>query len=425
MLKKHKFWLGLFWLITIFISPLPLVLTATQGLAGTINVSMTFGTQVGTVAYVWMLLVIAISVKPHWLDRLVGLPEMYFLHGIVGTLAVVLAFFHKELSPSTGLIKLTGEISLYLFIAILLYSIFFMSSWLTGRSHFANRVKQYLEKIFNYETSIWLHRLNIVATLLVFGHVLLIPYITSIKAYMFWFYLYSGFTAVIYLSYHFIKPLAFHNGRLISNRKLSDNITELVVQLKGNINFRAGDFAFISFPNDKGMREKHPFSILQYNKQKKQLTFTIRNYSDFTSKIDQLKLRSQVKIDGSYGRLYESLQEHINQNLVMIGSGLGSVPLISLVLHFVGKREITFVRVAHEPKDLIYEEFLKSLPDKYSNFHYYSQIGRLSEYQIDQLANENFYFLVGGSNQMMNGTIAMLKKKGVKSSNLYGEKFSF
>ncbi|MDR0299767.1 MAG: iron reductase [Streptococcaceae bacterium] len=425
MLKKHRYWLGLFWLLVIFVSPLPLIVTATQGLKGTVNASAIFGTQIGTIAYVWMLLVTALSEKPRWLDRLIGLPEMYFLHGIVGTLAVVLAFFHSELLLSTGMISLTGNIALYLLIAVLLYSIFFMSSWLTGRSRLANNLKQRLEKVFNYEVSLWLHRLNIVAILLVFGHVLLISYITAISAYMFWFYLYTAITAILYVSYHFIKPLAFHNGTLISNRKLADNVTEIVVQLKHHVHFRAGDFTFISFPDEEGMKEKHPFSILQYNRKKKQLVFAIRNYSDFTALLDKVKLNSRVKIDGGYGRLHEALEEHKNQPLVLIGSGIGSVPLIAIVLYYVGKREITFVRVGHEEKDLIYEDFLQGLATEYPNFNYMSQVGRLSEYQMGKLADDSSFFLVGGSNQMMNGTMTMLKKKGVKSSNVYGEKFSF
>ncbi|MDR0297565.1 MAG: hypothetical protein LBI11_02815 [Streptococcaceae bacterium] len=425
MLKKHRYWLGLFWLITIFALPTPLIVTAAQGLKGTVNASAIFGTQVGTIAYVWMLLVTALSEKPRWLDRLIGLPEMYFLHGIVGTLAIALAFFHNLLLPSSGMIYWSGTLALYLFIAILLYSIFFMSSWLTGRSKLMATLKNRLEKIFSYEVSIWLHRLNIVGILLVFGHVLLIPYITALASYMFWFYLYSGVTAVIYISYHFIKPLGFSNGQLVARHKLADNVTELVIRVRGRYTFRAGDFVFLSFPDENGMKEKHPFSILQYNPKNRTLTFAIRNYADFTQKIDSVKINGRVRIDGSYGRLFDALDEHKEQAWVFIGSGIGSVPLIALVLHFVSSRQITFIRIAHEEKDLIYEAFLQDLAQKYPNFTYLSQIGRLSAEQIEQLADKNTYYLVGGSNQMMRGTMQLLRKKGVKSADVYGEKFSF
>jgi len=425
MLKKHHYWLGLFWLAVLFVLPAPLIVTVALGLKGTLNQSAIFGSQVGTIAYVWMLLVTVLSEKPRWLDRLIGLPEVYFLHGMVGIMAIVLAFWHSLLLQSDGLILLTGNTALYLFIAVALYSVFFLSSWLTSRSRSLNNLKNVLEKVFRYEVSIWLHRLNIVGILLVFGHVILISYITAIPTYMFWFYLYSGVTAIVYISLHLIKPLAFMSGTLISSQKLADNVTELIVQLKHKGDFRAGDFVFISFPDDADLKETHPFSILQYDRQKKTLTFAIRNYSDFTLKLDQVKLNSRVRIDGGYGRLYESMEEHMDQPLVMIGSGIGSVPLIALVLHFVNKKEIIFVRVAHEAQDLIYESFLKKLGHDYPNFTYYSQVGRLSEEQIQQLINKNSYYLVGGSNLMMRGTMGLLRKNGVKSGNIYGEKFSF
>nr|WP_167549633.1 hypothetical protein [Oenococcus oeni] len=76
MLKNHKYLLGLFWGAAIFIIPLPLI----QALATGMNESSAsiLGFQIGTIAYVWMLFVIFVSTKPKWLDRIIGLPSMYF-----------------------------------------------------------------------------------------------------------------------------------------------------------------------------------------------------------------------------------------------------------------------------------------------------------------------------------------------------------
>ena len=63
MLKSHKYWLGLFWLVAIFVLPLPLVMTLAQGLSGTVNQFALFGSQIGIIAYVWMLFAIIVAEK--------------------------------------------------------------------------------------------------------------------------------------------------------------------------------------------------------------------------------------------------------------------------------------------------------------------------------------------------------------------------
>ncbi len=425
MLKSHKYWLGLFWLVAIFVLPLPLVMTLAQGLDGTINQFALFGSQIGIIAYVWMLFAIVVAEKPKWLDRLIGLPEMYFAHGILGLGAILLAIWHKILLQAVGLVKITGLLSVVIFIAVACYSIFFMSAWLTGRSLILRRFKARLEKIFRYETSLWIHRLNVVATLLVFAHVVLIDFIRAIGPFMFWFYLYSAFTAITYLYMHGLKPHFSKKGMLISRQKLADGVTELTVKMKRRWRFRPGDYVFMAFPDIKGMDDMHPFSILHYDRRAHLLTFAIRNWGDFTAKIDAVPIKSRIKIDGSYGRLFEAVNEKKAKDLIFIGSGVGSVPLISLTTALLNKRKITFIRIASQRQDLIYEDFLQQLAVDYPNFTYRSQIGRLSQEQVEHLAKTDAFYLVGGSSQMMKGTMGMLLKVGIKRQQMYGEKFSF
>jgi predicted ferric reductase len=58
--------------------------------------------------YVWCYrlcldaLAIYIGTKPKWIDRLIGLPMAYMIHGILSLVAIILAFLHKEGSPSQG-----------------------------------------------------------------------------------------------------------------------------------------------------------------------------------------------------------------------------------------------------------------------------------------------------------------------------------
>jgi predicted ferric reductase len=50
----------------------------------------------GVIAYVWMLWLLFFGTKPKWIDRLIGLPMAYMIHGILSLVAIILAFLHKE-----------------------------------------------------------------------------------------------------------------------------------------------------------------------------------------------------------------------------------------------------------------------------------------------------------------------------------------
>ncbi|MHA5180362.1 hypothetical protein R5P84_04965 [Oenococcus oeni] len=168
------------------------------------------GFQIGTIAYVWMLFVIFVSTKPKWLDRIIGLPSMYFVHGLLGIGAIILAYVHTLMNLSSGLIKLTGDYALWILIGTAAYSILFLSGWITDRVHWVKLIVRFLElHIFKHETSFWIHRLNLIATIFVFIHVLLISYIMQINSFAIIFYLYSFITFFELFMFSCIKILAF------------------------------------------------------------------------------------------------------------------------------------------------------------------------------------------------------------------------
>lgn len=170
MFKKNNYALGLVWMIAVGLLPTPFLYSFFSGTRGLTGSSRT-GIGFGIIAYVWMLLAIYIGTKPKWLDRLIGLPAAYMLHGILSLVAIVLAFIHKNLNHSYGLVALTGNIAFILFLSLALYSIIFMAGWLTSRIPLLAKLKRQLEIVFKHEISIWLHRLNLIATFLIFIHV--------------------------------------------------------------------------------------------------------------------------------------------------------------------------------------------------------------------------------------------------------------
>jgi len=429
MLKRHRYSFGLFWLISIFLLPLPFIQTLSNGLP-IIYQNEYRAIYYGTIAYVWMLLAIYLSTKPKWLDRLIGLPEMYQVHGILSIAAIVLAYLHKEGTISSGWIKTTGDWSFDLFLGLMIYSLIFMAGWLTNRFHILKRLKQNLEKLFKHELSIWIHRLNIVAVSLTFIHVQLITYITAIKPFI---YLFDGVSAVLlvcYLFSKFVKPLTYEQGILLSNRTISQNIQELVIRLprSSRIELLAGDYVFMAFPDYKELREMHPFSIVNVPNKDRKIILIIRGDGDFTRCLKNVLVESRVNIDGGYGRYQYFLNsQSLDTNIVILAGGIGVTPLLSIIAANLN-RNINVFYSAHRETDLLYTSKL-AVWDKRNNVNCHVQVGRFSDLQVlGELPEEwtsNTVFLIGGPSPMMHHWIRLLKDNGASNGQICYEEFSW
>ena len=83
----------------------------------------------GLISYSWWLLAILLSIRPRWLDRRVGLPKVYRLHGFLGLGALVLVYIHEQNSYTSNRFTQTfGEWGLCGGIGTLCLALFFLSS---------------------------------------------------------------------------------------------------------------------------------------------------------------------------------------------------------------------------------------------------------------------------------------------------------
>lgn len=382
----------------------------------------------GVFAYTWMLAAIFLATQPKWLDRLIGLPDMYIIHGVTAIFALVFMYLHDNFLISAGAIALTGQISLYMFTAIIVYSLVFMAGWLTSRISFLMTIKKGLEKIFKHELSMWIHRLNILATILIYVHIVLIPYIRSITSFFILVTLYTIVTFGAYAIYVYKKYLAKQSGTLENVRLVDNNITELTLKIDKKIieGIKAGDFAYISFPNVRGMNEPHPFSILNVPKRDGYVQMAIENVGDFTKKLPTLKKGEKVTLSTSYG-LLNSVVKHADKNdkIVFIGGGVGVVPLLGLSDEFFNK-DITFLYNVREEKELLYQDKFEAWK-KRENFRAYCKKGRFSEEEIEKYLpiGEEYNYIIAGPMAMNLAYEKRLKQKGIKKNKIYYEGFNF
>ena len=427
MLRDHRFIFNMIWLIVLLTIPLPLIVTIGNGLPEVFE-SRVLAINLGVFAYSWMLSAIFLSSQPKWLDRIIGLPDMYIIHGVTAIFAVIFMYLHDQLLKSSGLISLTGEWAMYIFMAVIIYSLVFMAGWLTSRISILMRIKKMLEKIFKHELSMWIHRLNLVAALLAFLHVLLIPYVRSIAPFTVLVILYTVIAFGAYGHYAYNKYLNVKVGILKNIRKVDSNITEVTITTSKSIlrKIEAGDFSFISFPNVKGMKEPHPFSILNIPERDGYVQMSIEGVGDFTKNLPKLEVEEKVNLTRGYGVLSSMIEKSgKNEKFVLIGGGIGVVPLLGLADKFDNK-DITFLYTVKKDKKPLYQEKFE-LWNERSNFKSYSQNGRFTTEQLDKYlpVGEEYNYIIAGPMVMNLAYEKMLKGKGIKKNRIFYEGFNF
>ncbi|MHA2937805.1 ferredoxin reductase family protein [Vibrio sp. RC27] len=100
-------------------------------------------------------------------------------------------------------------------------------------------------------------------------------------------------------------------------------IVRFSVKLDSPIQYKEGQFAYLNFHDGEA---PHPFSILNYDDQSKQVEFGIKALGDYTTVlVNKLEVGQQVTIEGSYGHFQIPQAE----NQVWIGAGIGIVPFVS------------------------------------------------------------------------------------------------
>ena len=114
-----------------------------------------------------------------------------------------------------------------------------------------------------------------------------------------------------------------------------------------------------------------------------------------------------------------------NEKFVLIGGGIGVVPLLGLADKFDNK-DITFLYTVKKDKKLLYQEKFE-LWNERSNFKSYSQNGRFTTEQLDKYLpiGEEYNYIIAGPMVMNIAYEKMLKEKGIKKNRIFYEGFNF
>lgn len=305
MFKQHPRYLLAVWLTLLFLLPLPLVHLLFRVLSGQTPRQLLL-IAAGVVAYTWWLAAIFLATRPAWVDRLIGLPEMYQIHAGLGFGAIVLAFLHfQNLVSMDARVRLTGDWAFYLAVFGLLYASLFLSGILVDRLPLAARLKSRLQHVFQHTLSVWIHRLNLVVVGLIWLHVHLIPLINQQFSFM---ALFDLLTLAVFGAYaHQKLGLAVNRsiGILRQVHQLTPRVTQLTVQVP-NLQrpLKPGDFLFLAFPHHTQIdTDAHPVSVTAYDPVTAEISLTIGVVGDWTRQVSQLAPGASVTLTGPFGQL--------------------------------------------------------------------------------------------------------------------------
>ncbi|KAB8294515.1 ferric reductase [Bifidobacterium avesanii] len=438
-MKRLNTTITLAWTVVLFVVPLPLLATLAYGLPSVYSDQL-FGIEIGVIAYTWMLAAVYLACRPRWVDRTVGLPHMYMIHGVLAILAIAAAFVHQSLLPGAGaLIGLTGHMGLYLFTGVAVWSMVFLAGWLTSRITWLAAAKRLLERVFRHEMSVWLHRLNLVAIGLIVLHVHVIDYIAAIRPFIL---LFDALTIAVlaYYAWSVVSRRAYAlGGRVASVRPIADRVTELTIRLDGGngrrATWRPGDFAFIAFPTVPGMHEYHPFSLTNARPNTTpdatpDMTFAVRADGDFTTRLAALKPGTPARVIPPYGRYAHFIEERDGHGggrapLVLIAGGIGVTPLIGVLSAYAGTgRPIDFLYTVRGERDFIYRDELRRFGDAHANVRVRLLTGRADESIIAPMIRPGAAYLIAGPQGMMTAVRRTLLAHGVPADAMYYEPFS-
>ncbi|MEV4033632.1 FAD-binding oxidoreductase [Streptomyces umbrinus] len=418
----------LFWSVAVAF-PLPLVLVY-RGQAREPD-QLKYYITLGLVAYSWWLLSILLSVRPTWLDRRVGLPSVYGLHGMLGVLAVVLAYVHRDNSYSGDqLAILLGDWSFYIAVFVLCFSVFFLSGWLVDRVRLLLSTKQLLEKVLPRQISLWVHRLSLVIVVMIWLHAHLLVRVNQYFWFMMLFDLYTLAVLGLYVWKKWIAPDRYVTGTVSSNQALGGATRRISVGLdRPATQLRPGDFFFLRVEGSPEVgREWHPFSVTDDDQ--KTVTFTIRQHGDYTRRLTGIDPGTRVRLEGPFGRFESIVQRHGDEApLVLMGMGAGVAPLLSLAAAHHTTRNIHVLWAVRDPEDAYYRDLLEQYRAASDDrMRVTVQVGRFRREHLDRLLSAEVVrtgaFFIVGPNPGVLATQRMLRRHGVRARRIHQERLT-
>ncbi|MCH9276801.1 ferric reductase [Bifidobacterium amazonense] len=416
------------WIVALAVVPAPFVATMAAFIRPVYRTAFMTPIALGVIAYVWMLEAVYLSCRPRWLDRLIGLPNIYMMHGVLGMLALILAAFHRADLPAFGPAKMYGNLAFWLLLAVVVLAVIFMARWIADLIPPIGWLKRQLERVFRHEINVWLHRIILIAVVLVCLHFHAIRYIVTVTPFI---VLTDAATIAVLAWYAYSRwheRFGALHGRVISCTLAAPNVCRLTVRVPGiSHGWEEGDFAFLRFPRVNGMKEYHPFSMANMPNGEDEAVFLIRGDGDFTRRLPTVAAAgTDVDMLPPFGRYRRFLDEHGGDRpIVVFAGGIGVTPLLPIIFRFGdGRRPVRVMYCAHDENGLLCRDELESWSQRTGSL-LTLKVGRFTAEELRSAVTPDAVYLIAGPTGMTRTVRRVLRKAGVSAEDICYEPFAW
>lgn len=383
---------------------------------------------IGSSAMVLMAASLFLSTRPKYLERFFGgLDRMYHTHKNAGLAALLLIVVHFLVMPLDVSLDSSGNpLGMFALIGLLVLILLSVSPRLP-----------LISSVLRFSYSRWLKTHRFIGLFFIIGFVHAIavssmivhapvPFAVLIAA----FCLGAGSYLYCELLGRFLHPSREYTVDAVE--RLNGTTVEIALRSQAEApSYRAGQFAFISFPADKTLREPHPFTISSAPGQGK-LRFAIKASGDWTRELNErLEAGMAARVDGCYGRFN---YRDGGRRQIWIAAGIGITPFISWIRGF-GERpdtEIDLFYTVRSQQDVLFGDEIARATLEHDGFRAHltisSEQGNLTADQIAATCAEG----VTGAEVYICGPIGMIdamndqfKRLGVARSRIHYEEFNF
>lgn len=400
----------------------------------------------GILVYAILLFEILLAARPKYLERKLGLPTLYAIHGMAALVILAVTFLHAGSAMVASaefevwtVVRPTGSLSTLLFLLATVTGAFVLSGVLAQKS----KVIAGIQKKRKRETSLVLHSLSFFSVILIFIHMLAVDVTRENTLFVVLAALYSMLTVG---SFIYAKIRARHTPQYILTglNRQNKNVFDLQFEhLSGTpLDYHAGQYVFLVFTDSDLPKQSHPFSISGAPSKEGRLILTIKQNGDYTARLPELKVGDKAVLEGPYGHFYMQYDAETDTPLVFLAGGIGVTPLMSIIREQVraGKnRKMILLWALAEKDDVIFLDELESIQQNLSGFSYRITLSRekapgfhygristelLKETGAVSLDEPGEYFLCGPLS-MMRSAKKLLLENGVSSEHIHMEEFSF
>lgn len=306
---------------------------------------------------------IVITVKIPWLQNRIPYDKMVKFHVFTGIFVIIAIYFHAAYKILIGkYINLVSWMILALFTVLYVFAILWIEAPFVRKVRRAVLKKLGRKSFLAYDTLKFFHGyFFMLLGFLSFLHIrdagVQYSSFLYVSAYAFWY----PVIVLILVLYAKVRKLWIPEMVLVKNTQINGtSILTFRAKDHSPIAYKAGQFGYIRWVSPGLPREEHPFSFLSCPSDET-VSLGIKVLGDYTETITKIPQNSRAKIFGGFGNFIPSFSK---EKVCLIGSGIGIVPIVSLVRNMINNppahEVLCFLAVNTRDELLAEEELVKT-----------------------------------------------------------------